>query len=61
MENEKEVNIMHCMNTLTFDVFIDILFGNDVEKLVSDLHPYINEDGKVENLSLRDILIRIGK
>ncbi|CAI2366304.1 unnamed protein product [Moneuplotes crassus] len=61
MKNRKEADLIHEMNVFTFDVFSDILFGDDVKELVTKLYPYENPDGTTEMIELREILIRLLK
>jgi cytochrome P450 len=58
---EDEIDIMYKMNVLTFMVFTNILFGKDVEAMVEQKRPYINKDGSVEQLKLRDIFLNLTK
>nr|AOQ25840.1 CYP5681B1 protein [Moneuplotes crassus] len=59
MEKEGTVDLMHEMNSLTFNVFVKIMLGDDIKKLESKLYPYTNPDGKVENITLKEMLIRL--
>jgi cytochrome P450 len=59
--NEKEVDIMYKMNVLTFMTFTNILFGKDVESLIEQTRPFINKNGTVEQLKLRDIFLHLTK
>nr|AOQ25839.1 CYP5681A1 protein [Moneuplotes crassus] len=61
MKTKKQVDLVHSMNVVTFDVFSDILFGDDVKELVSKLYPYDNPDGSTEMIELREMLIRLTK
>jgi len=60
-KQKEDVDILHSMNVLTFDVFTEVLFGGDVNGLVSKMYPYENEKGITEQLHLREILIRLSK
>lgn len=46
------------MNCLTFNIITNILFGDDVIELANKLRPYKNPDGGIEELPLREFLIR---
>ncbi|CAI2366208.1 unnamed protein product [Moneuplotes crassus] len=59
MNSEEKSNLLHQINKLTFDVFTKILFGSDVEALVTKLYPYENPDGIIEDVTLREFLIRL--
>eukprot|EP00344_Euplotes_crassus_P003458 CAMPEP_0196998858 /NCGR_PEP_ID=MMETSP1380-20130617/4149_1 /TAXON_ID=5936 /ORGANISM="Euplotes crassus, Strain CT5" /LENGTH=150 /DNA_ID=CAMNT_0042415575 /DNA_START=565 /DNA_END=1017 /DNA_ORIENTATION=- len=61
MKDRKEADLIHEMNVFTFDVFSDILFGDDVKELVTKLYPYENPDGTTDMIELREILIRLLK
>mmetsp|Transcript_9307 Transcript_9307/g.8978 ORF Transcript_9307/g.8978 Transcript_9307/m.8978 type:complete len:151 (+) Transcript_9307:560-1012(+) len=61
MKDRKEADLIHEMNVFTFDVFSDILFGDDVKELVAKLYPYENPDGTTDMIELREILIRLIK
>ncbi|CAI2366076.1 unnamed protein product [Moneuplotes crassus] len=61
MKTKQQVDLIHSMNVVTFDVFSDILFGDDVKELVSKLYPYENPDGSTEMIELREMLIRLTK
>ena len=61
MHNENETDILHQMNILTFTIFTEVLFGDDVNELVTRLHPYENADGSIEEIPIREMLIRLSK
>ena len=48
-------------NMLTFDVFTSILFGDDKKELADKCRPYLNPDGSVENIPLREHMLKVFK
>lgn len=61
MNEQGETEIASNMSLLTFSIFADILFGKDVQILIDETRPYINQDGSVDQLTLRDFFFRVSK
>ena len=49
------------MNLLTFNVFVQIMFGKDVEQIVILGADYINKEGITERINLCEFLVRLLK
>lgn len=61
IKNQEKTDLVHSMNVLTFDVFSEMLFGDDVKEIITKPYPYENPNGEIEMIPLREILIRITK
>ncbi|CAI2386469.1 unnamed protein product [Moneuplotes crassus] len=60
-KQNQDVDIMHHCNIWTFNVLTQIIFGEDSSKVINNFYPYINSDGSVEEINLREMLIRVAK
>ena len=49
------------INSLTFDIFTKILFGNDIEPIMNKLRDYESSDGTFIKLNFMNFFIRLVK
>ncbi|CAI2365091.1 unnamed protein product [Moneuplotes crassus] len=61
MPEQKPIDLLQEMTELVFNIFNEVLFGKDITELVTKLYPYENSDGTTEEVTLREILIRLSR
>lgn len=59
MDKEGNTDFIHHLSEINFNAFTNILLGKDADNIVTKLYSYENPDGKMEEITLRDFLIRI--
>ncbi|CAI2366166.1 unnamed protein product [Moneuplotes crassus] len=59
MVKEPSCDFIHHLSEINFNAFTNVLLGKHADDIVTKLHPYENPDGKMEDVTLRDFLIRI--
>ncbi len=57
----QEYEFIHEMNILTFSIFTSVMFGKDANSLADRKRNYENPDGTLEELPLREFMIRLFK
>ena len=61
MKKGEKNDFYYYSNILTFNVFTSVLFGEDMKELANKCRPYQNPDGTVEEIPLREFMLKLFK
>jgi hypothetical protein len=61
MKDGETYGFLDQMNKLTFDIFMNVLYGDDVHHLTNRSKKYRNPDGTVTEIPMKDIMIGVTK